>query len=139
MRNPFEIVEWFEEAIAEYTGAPYAIACDSCTDAIFLCCKYCEVQGSTITIPSRTYVSPPQSILQAGAHLEFEDIEWSGIYQLKPFPIYDAAKRLTSGMYIPSSYMCLSFHHKKPLKIGKGGMILTDDKMAVQTIKKLRY
>ena len=123
MRNPFEIVEWFEEAIAEYTGAPYAIACDSCTDAIFLCCKYCEVQGSTITIPSRTYVSPPQSILQAGAHLEFEEIEWSGIYQLKPFPIYDAAKRLTSGMYIP----------------GKGGMILTDDKKAVETIKKLRY
>lgn len=36
MRSPFEIVEWFEEAIAEYTGAPYAIACDSCTDAIFL-------------------------------------------------------------------------------------------------------
>ena len=139
MRNPFEIVEWFEEAIAEYTGAPYAIACDSCTDAIFLCCKYCEVQGSTITIPSRTYVSPPQSILQAGAHLEFEDIEWSGIYQLKPFPIYDAAKRLTSGMYIPGSYMCLSFHHKKPLKIGKGGMVLTDDKRAVETIKKLRY
>ena len=26
MRNPFEIVEWFEEAIAEYTGATYAIA-----------------------------------------------------------------------------------------------------------------
>ena len=51
MRNPFEIVEWFEEAIAEYTGAPYAISCDSCTDAIFLCCKYLEVQGSTITIP----------------------------------------------------------------------------------------
>ena len=139
MRNPFEIVEWFEEAIAEYTGAPYAVACDSCTDAIFLCCKHCEVQGSTITIPSRTYISPPQSILQAGAKIEFKDIEWSGIYQLKPFPIYDAAKRLTSGMYIPGSYMCLSFHHKKPLKIGKGGMILTDDKKAVENIKKLRY
>ena len=42
-------------------------------------------------------------------------------------------------MYIPGSYMCLSFHHKKPLKIGKGGMVLTDDKKAVETIKKLRY
>ena len=35
--------------------------------------------------------------------------------------------------------MCLSFHHKKPLKIGKGGMILTDDNKAVEAIKKLRY
>jgi dTDP-4-amino-4,6-dideoxygalactose transaminase len=139
MRNPFEIVKWFEEAIAEYTGAPYAISCDSCTDAIFLCCKYSEVQGSTITIPARTYISPPQSILQAGAKVEFEEKEWSGIYQLKPYPIYDAAKRLTSGMYIPGSHMCLSFHHKKPLKIGKGGMILTDDKKSTEAIRKLRY
>ena len=38
-------------------------------------------------------------------------------------------------MYIPGSYMCLSFHHKKPLKIGKGGMILTDDEKAIETIK----
>ena len=125
--------------MAEYTGAPYAISCDSCTDAIFLCCKYLEVQGSTITIPARTYISPPQSILQAGAKVEFEDIEWTGIYQLKPFPIYDAAKRLTSGMYVPGSYMCLSFHHKKPLPIGKGGMILTDDEKALNKIKRLRY
>jgi dTDP-4-amino-4,6-dideoxygalactose transaminase len=42
-------------------------------------------------------------------------------------------------MYIPGSYMCLSFHHKKHLKIGKGGMILTDDIKAVDKIKKLRY
>ena len=125
--------------MAEYTGAPYAISCDSCTDAIFLCCKYLEVQGSTITIPARTYISPPQSILQAGAKVEFEDIEWTGIYQLKPFPIYDAAKRLSSGMYVPGSYMCLSFHHKKPLPIGKGGMILTDDEKALNKIKRFRY
>ena len=42
-------------------------------------------------------------------------------------------------MYIPGSYMCLSFHHKKSLKIGKGGMILTDDINAVDKIKKMRY
>ena len=84
-------------------------------------------------------MSVPQTILQAGANLEFEDLDWEGIYQLKPLPIYDSAKRLTSGMYKNGSYMCLSFHHKKHLKIGKGGMILTDDKEAVDRIKKLRY
>ena len=139
MRNPFEIVSWFEEAVAEYAGAPYGIATDSCTDAIYLSCKYLGVDNKTITIPKCTYVSVPQSILQAGASLDFEDLDWQGIYQLKPTPIYDSAKRLTSNMYIPGSYMCLSFHHKKHLKIGKGGMILTDDKKAVSEIKKMRY
>ena len=139
MKNPFEIVAWFEEAIAEYTGAPYAISTSSCTEAIFLCGKYLGIEGENVTIPKRTYLSVPQSILQAGGNLKFEDLDWEGIYQLKPFPIYDCAKRLTSGMYVEGSYMCLSFHHKKHLKIGKGGMVLTDDKEAVDRIKKLRY
>jgi hypothetical protein len=69
----------------------------------------------------------------------FENIEWEGIYQLKPFPIYDAAKRLTSGMYIPGTFMCLSFHIKKHLKIGKGGMILCDDPIAAKWFKARRY
>jgi len=139
LRNPFQIVRWFEEEIAHYTGAPYAIATDSCTNAIFLSCKHLGVDGKTITVPSRTYLSVPQSVRQAGANVQFEDLDWKGIYQLKPFPIYDAAKRLTSGMYIPGSLMCLSFHFKKHLKIGKGGMILTDNVGAVEHIKRMRY
>ena len=42
-------------------------------------------------------------------------------------------------MYIPGTLMCLSFHFKKHLKIGKGGMILTDDVGAVEHIKRMRY
>ena len=139
LRNPFEIVRWFEEEIAHYTGSPYAIATNSCTNAIFLACKHLNVEGESVTIPKRTYLSTPQSILQAGGKLEFADVDWKGLYQLKPFPIYDSAKRLTSNMYIPGSLMCLSFHFKKHLKIGKGGMILTDDMKAVEHIKKMRY
>ena len=120
LRNPFEIVKWFEEEVAHYTGAPYAVATNSCTNAIFLACKHLNVEGQSVTIPKRTYLSVPQSIMQAGGKLGFEDVDWKGIYQLKPFPIYDSAKRLTSNMYIPGSLMCLSFHFKKPLKIGKG-------------------
>ena len=139
LHNPYKIVKMFEEEIAHYTGAPYAVSMNSCTNALFLACKYVDVKDKEVVIPKRTYLSPPQSIMQAGAKLVFEDIEWQGIYQLKPFPIYDAAKRLTSDMYIPGSYMCLSFHIKKHLKIGKGGMILTDDENAVEWLKKARY
>ena len=137
LHNPYKIVKLFEEEIAHYAGSPYAVSVNSCTNAIFLCCKYLKVQEATI--PKNTYLSVPQSIIQAGGSVSFEDIKWEGAYQLKPYPIWDAAKRLTSGMYMPDSHMCLSFHIKKHLKIGKGGMILTSDKNLVDWAREARY
>ena len=135
--NPFKIVQMFEEEVAEYTGSPFAVAVDSCTNALFLACKY--LRAKEVTIPKKTYLSVPMSIIHAGADVVFEDLDWEGVYQLKPYPIYDSAKRLTSNMYVPESFMCLSFHVKKQLAIGKGGMILTDDYKAVEWFKKARY
>ena len=137
--NPYKIVRMFEESIADYTGAPYAVSVDSCTNALFLSCKYLNVKR--VSIPSKTYLSVPQSIIQSGGTVVFDESrnEWTGSYQLEPYPIWDSAKRLTSNMYIPGSFMCLSFHIKKTLKIGKGGMILTDNPDAVDWFKKARY
>jgi len=137
MNNPYHIVRLFEECIAEYTGALYAVSVDNCTNALFLCCKYLNV--GEVEIPKRTYLSVPMSIIHAGGTVVFRDIEWSGIYRLNPYNIYDAAKRFTSGMYIAGTFMCLSFHIKKHLKLGKGGMILTDNKEAVEWFKMARY
>jgi len=137
IHNPYKIVEMFEEEISDYTGSPFAIALDNCSDALFLCCLYLKV--SEVTIPKKTYISVPQSIINSGGNVKFEDIDWSGIYQLKPYPIYDSARRFTSGMYIPNTFMCLSFHPKKILKLRKGGMILTDNEEAYKWFKKMRH
>lgn len=149
--NPYKIVKMFEEEVAEYTGAPYAVAIDSCTNAIFLTLMYFRYLkereskdldwDNRVIIPSKTYLSVPMSIIHAGFEVVFNEKmnDWSGIYQLYPFPIYDSAKRLTSDMYIQGSFMCLSFHIKKNLSIGKGGMILTDNDNAVEWFKKARY
>lgn len=139
LHNPFKIVKMFEEEVAHYTGAPYAIAVDSCTNALMLCCKYLEVKQ--VTIPSKTYLSVPQSIIHAGGEPIFDTNanDWQGMYELKPYPIIDAAKRFKSNMYVPGTFMCLSFHIKKILKIGKGGMILTDNKEAIDWFKTARY
>tara|TARA_R100000005_G_scaffold94890_2_gene74315 strand:- start:4906 stop:5514 length:609 start_codon:yes stop_codon:yes gene_type:complete len=137
MTNPYNVVKMFEDKMASYTGSKYAVSVDSCTNAIFLCCKYLEAKK--VTIPKRTYLSVPMSIMHSGAEVCFEDRDWSGIYQLKPYPIFDSAKRLTSNMYVSGSFMCLSFHIKKHLAIGKGGMILTDDANAYEWFKKARY
>jgi dTDP-4-amino-4,6-dideoxygalactose transaminase len=145
IHNPYKVVKLFEEEMADYTGAPYAVSVDSCTNALFLCLEYFKYknQGGVceINIPSKTYLSVPQSIIHAGYEPVFDAgrNDWTGIYDLKPLPIYDAAKRLTSNMYIKGSFMCLSFHIKKHLKIGKGGMILTDNPEAVEWFKTARY
>ena len=117
--NPYQIVKMFEDEISYYTGAPYVVTIDSCTNALFLICKYLNVKE--VTIPSQTYLSVPQSVIHAGGEVIFDKRpktnHWKGIYQLKPYPIYDAAKRFTKGMYIKGSYMGLSFHIKKQLPI----------------------
>lgn len=131
--NPFDAVRNFEKALAEYSGSKYAVAVDSCTSALLLACAYLKVEE--VTIPKRTYPSVPCSIIHAGGKVRFEDVEWSGLYQLKPYPIYDGAKRFHRNMYIPGSFHCLSFHIKKLLPLGRGGAILTDDKEAFEWFK----
>lgn len=135
--NPYKIVREFERELSEYTGAPYVVCVDSSTNALFLCCHRLEV--GMVTIPKHTYLSVPMSIIHSGGKVKFEDLEWSGIYQLKPYPIWDAAKRMKKDMYIKGSYMTLSFHIQKHIPIGKGGAILCDNKNDYEWFKKARY
>lgn len=136
MRNAYGVVEEFERRMASFAGAKYGIAVESCSAALFLCCKYLGV--GEVTIPARTYCSVPMQIIHAGGRVKFADILWRGLYQLKPYPIWDAAKRMRSGMY-EGGYQCLSFHGKKRLNIGRGGMILTDDEDSVEWFHRARY
>lgn len=131
----FAKVAEFERRMAEYTGATYAVAVDSCTSAIFLCCKL--LQADLVLMPARTYISVPAAVIHSGGRVEFEDVAWSGAYQLKPYPIYDSALRLTKGGY-GGGFVCLSFQAKKHLPIGKGGMILLDDAPAARWLTRMR-
>ena len=138
--TPWDAVELFEKKVASYAGSKFGVAVDNCTDAIFLCLKYleCDKKNTPIVIPKRTYVSIPMIIKNTGCEFYFEDREWSGLYQLKPYPIYDSALRFTKNMYIKDSFQCLSFHRRKILKLPKGGMILTNDPEAVEWFKAAR-
>ena len=135
--NPYIVVKEFEKKLSEYTGAPYVVCVDSCTDAMFLVCKRLSVKR--VLLPKHTYLSIPMSIIHAGGKVDFEDIEWRGMYQIKPHPIYDSAKRMKKDMYINGSYMTLSFHMQKHIPIGKGGAILCDNKEDYEWFKKARY
>lgn len=136
--NIWDNVEYFESLIADYAGSKYAVATDSCTNSIFLCLKYLKADG-VVDVPKRTYISVPCSVIHAGCKIKFTDEPWSGVYKLNPHPVVDGAQRFTQGMYIKDTYHCISFHSKKILSIGRGGMILTDDKESVKWFKQARY
>jgi dTDP-4-amino-4,6-dideoxygalactose transaminase len=135
--DPWQIVRDFEAAIAEYSGSKYAVAVDTGTAAIFLACHYSHVK--VVSIPKRTYCSVPCSIIHAGGSVSFNDESWNGVYQLFPYRIVDGACRFRRGMYIANTLHCLSFQYRKHLKIGRGGMILTDDAAAASWFRLARF
>ena len=146
-KNPafgiYKVTQDFEEMVAKYTGAPFSVAVDNASNALFLALYYQEVAGIEIEIPSRTYMSVPCEIIHAGAKVKFKQTAGTtikGAYQLYPTKVWDSALRFTADMYIPNTHMCLSFTGPyKHLKLGKGGMILTDDETAYEWFKKARF
>jgi len=53
----FNTITEFENKIAEFYGAPYAVAVDCCTHGIELCLRYFDV--NEFDCPSHTYISIP--------------------------------------------------------------------------------
>lgn len=150
MGNPYDVVRQFETALCDYTGAKYAVTVNSCTMALLLAVAvhfkgglYNGANKSPflvpVEIPKRTYVSVPMSIIHAGAHPSFRDEEWSGAYQLKPLPIWDSARRFTSGMFAANTMQCVSFHWSKTLGIQQGGAILHDNPYADAWLRRARF
>jgi len=135
----FEIVKIFEEKIADFFGSPYAVSVDSCTHGIELCLRYQKI--GTITVPKRTYISVPFLSNKLNINLEWIDEDWQDYYILnKDFkPIYDAAVLWKKDSYISGSFMCLSFQYQKHLSLGRGGMILCDNKKDAIALKKMSY
>jgi dTDP-4-amino-4,6-dideoxygalactose transaminase len=159
MNSPYEAVDAFEKKVAEYAGAKYGVAVNSCSNALFLSAVYrrnerfpiCELSKGgelykgrevlpAIIIPRYTYIGVPYAIINAGYKVRFDPAEeWEGAYWLSPLDIIDSARRFRKNMYIPNTLYCLSFHETKILPIGDGGMILTDDKKAYDTLRKMRF
>lgn len=168
MTSPHQVTKDFERALCEYTGAPFAVAVNSCTMALLLAVRWHVQRGAVgmqyqapegivygekpfIEIPKRTYVGVPMSIMHAGGHPKFRDEDWEGMYQLKPLPVWDSARWLTCGMYRsnprgPSlvgmesgSMLCVSFHASKTLGDSQGGAILHDSQEADVWLRRARF
>jgi len=133
----FKAVTDFENQIAKWFGAPYGVSVDCCTHAIELCLRYQNVKS--ITVPKRTYVSIPFLANKLGIELRWKDEDWKDYYYIGDTNVIDAAVLWKENSYISGTFMCLSFQFQKHLSLGRGGMILTDDKEAALKLKKMTY
>ena len=132
----FEVVTEFEEKIAEFFGAQYAVAVDSCTHGIELALLYTKVDH--ITVPKHTYLSIPFLADKLKIDRFWKDEDWKDYYYLTD-NIIDAAVLWKPNSYIPNTFMGISFQYQKHLSLGRGGVILTDNKQAALKLKKMSY
>jgi dTDP-4-amino-4,6-dideoxygalactose transaminase len=136
----FDSILQFEQELAEYTGAPYAVMTDCCTHAIELCMRYDQVKSTCFT--PYTYLSVPMTMHKLGIEYIYSNEEyqtWVGEYPFFGTRIWDSARRLERDMYRPGTLTCISFGRTKPLEIGRGGAILLDDVQAYKTMLAQRY
>ena len=133
----FKVVSDFENEIAHWFGASYGVAVDCCTHGIELCLRHMDIQS--LEVPKRTYLSIPFLAKKLNIPLYWRDEEWKDYYKIGGTNIYDAAVLWREDSYLPGTFMVLSFQFQKHLSLGRGGIILTDDKEAAMELKKMSY
>ncbi len=132
----FQTLTKFDNEIAQFFGAPYAIAVDSCTHGIELALRYTEVDH--ITVPHRTYLSIPFLADKLWIDRFWKDEEWSDYYYLTD-RVIDAAVLWKPNSYIPGTFMGISFQYQKHLSLGRGGVLLCDKPLDYLNLKKMSY
>ena len=144
----FSVVSEFEDKVAEFFGAKYAIAVDSCTHGIELCLRYKDAKH--MFSPKQTYISVPFLSNKLGIDLIWTDEQWQdwytvwgeddeGLTRILENRIIDAAVLWKKDSYLPGTFMCLSFQYQKHLSLGRGGMILCDNELDALELKKMSY
>lgn len=163
-----EVTRKFEQKVAKYVKARYAIATTSATTSLHTSLESLEVRGKKVLVSDFTFPATVQTIDLAGGipvlvdvdkdtmNVTREIVEESagestkfvlpvslfgnpleeGFYKIKSHGIKileDAATNLGTkigGKYVGSlaDITCFSFHPRKIITTGEGGMITTNDK-----------
>ena len=98
----FNVITKFEEEVAKFFGAPYAIAVDSCTHGVELALRY--TNADYIRVPNRTYLSIPFLANKLSIDLFWKDENWTDYYYLTN-QVIDAAVLWKPNSYIPKTFM----------------------------------
>lgn len=138
-----KIVTDFEEAIAEFVGAKYAVTFNSATSALFLAL---QGQNKTLEVPSMLPPVVLNAIKTSGNDYTFNDnTDWvGGSYVLGEFDGYkivDSAQKLERDQFIiecdDNDLMVFSFYPTKPVGTCDGGMIVSNDKAKIDRFREM--
>lgn len=175
-------VEAFERAMADYCGAPHAVAVSSCTTALHLALVAAGVgAGDEVIVPSMSFIATANAVVHAGAtpvfaevdidtfNLDLDDVrsritprtmaivlvhqlglpaDIDGFTELAREAsvalVEDAACAIGSSyrgrpIGSHSRWVCFSFHPRKLVTTGDGGMILTSDADHADRLRRLRH
>lgn len=149
--NHFKIVEILEKELSKYTGAPYVVCVDSCTNALGICFEYhyqydkAHHSNPELIMPKKTYIGVAMQAKRTGYKLKFVDYDWEGEYLIDPIEIWDSARRFYKDMFSNNragtygTSKCVSFHRSKILGHTHGGAILTNDKNIDKYARMMRH
>lgn len=142
-------VKELEEKWAEFTGAKYAVALNSCTSALDIACRLIKLPNP-VTVSAFTFVSSALAPLNAGYKVKFVDIDeqtlctdeadiqvmYAGNIHGKG-KIYDMAH--CGGYKHLGEISCWSFHAVKNLPAGDGGMLTMNDEELYERAKAISW
>lgn len=139
-----KVVTEFEETIADYVGAKYAVSFNSATSAIFLLLS--RYNGITIKVPSMIPPVVLNAIITSGNRYEFyDDVNWVGdsylLHDFGDYKVIDSAQKLEKNQFKnecnPNDLMVFSFYPTKPVGSCDGGMIVSDDYDKIMLLKEM--
>ena len=136
MKPDHNTVALFEQKIAEFFGAPYAVAVDSCTSGLELCLRY--TRAWQIDCPKQTYLSVPMLADKLNLKLNWFDFDWKNYYYITPYVI-DAAVLWKPNSFVKGNFMVISCQHQKHLSVGRLGVILCDSEQDAIKLRMLAH
>lgn len=158
-----ERVRLFEEAVALATGMPHAVAVSSGTAALYLALRAMGIgPGADVLVPDFTFPATANAVEATGARVLVGDVRgdtWNldlgrapSAKLAMPVDCFGLPADLPAGLVVedaacalgatrPGGFAdvaCLSFHPRKVVTTGEGGMVLMKDGDLAARLRRLR-
>jgi len=154
-------VKEFEMRFAEYVGAKYAIAVNSCTTGLILALKCLGEKNDRVIVPSLTFAATAEAIVNAGKMPYFA--EGTELHKIDPeeyegavtvhlygenrsfrlpgkFIVEDSAHRIEKNQCENNpNTVVFSFYATKNMTTGEGGMVCANNKYIAEKIRLLIF